>query len=67
MKVHRAPRHNARLRIALDRTSYGSGDCPSRRSRKGVLTQTRRHIYLVSLLGVRRVVLAVLRGGAWQL
>jgi bifunctional enzyme CysN/CysC len=27
--------------------------------RKGVLTQTRRHSYLVSLLGIRRVVLAV--------
>ncbi len=27
--------------------------------RKGVLTQTRRHSYLVSLLGVRRVVLAI--------
>ncbi len=28
-------------------------------ARKGVLTQTRRHSYLVSLLGIRRVVLAV--------
>jgi bifunctional enzyme CysN/CysC len=28
-------------------------------SRKGVLTQTRRHSFLVSLLGIRRVVLAV--------
>ena len=28
-------------------------------SRKGVLTQTRRHSYLVSLLGIRRVVLAI--------
>ncbi|OFW04164.1 MAG: adenylyl-sulfate kinase [Acidobacteria bacterium RIFCSPLOWO2_02_FULL_68_18] len=28
-------------------------------ARKGVLTQTRRHTYLLSLLGVRRVVLAV--------
>jgi bifunctional enzyme CysN/CysC len=28
-------------------------------ARKGVLTQTRRHTYLVSLLGIRRVVLAV--------
>jgi bifunctional enzyme CysN/CysC len=27
--------------------------------RKGVLTQTRRHSYLVSLLGIRRIVLAV--------
>jgi len=28
-------------------------------ARKGVLTQTRRHSYLVSLLGIRRVVLAI--------
>jgi len=28
-------------------------------SRKGVLTQTRRHSYLVSLIGIRKVVLAV--------
>src|ERR1700686_4561616 len=28
-------------------------------ARKGVLTQTRRHSYLVSLLGIRRIVLAV--------
>jgi bifunctional enzyme CysN/CysC len=28
-------------------------------ARKGVLTQTRRHSYLVSLMGIRRVVLAV--------
>ncbi len=28
-------------------------------ARKGVLTQTRRHSYLVSLLGIRHVVLAV--------
>jgi bifunctional enzyme CysN/CysC len=28
-------------------------------ARKGVLTQTRRHTYIVSLLGIRRVVLAV--------
>jgi bifunctional enzyme CysN/CysC len=28
-------------------------------ARKGVLTQTRRHSYIVSLLGIRRVVLAV--------
>src|SRR5690606_32747881 len=28
-------------------------------ARKGVLTQTRRHSYLVSLIGIRRVVLAV--------
>ena len=28
-------------------------------ARKGVLTQTRRHAYLVSLLGIRRVVLAI--------
>src|SRR5690606_32295104 len=28
-------------------------------ARKGVLTQTRRHSFLVSLLGIRRVVLAV--------
>src|SRR5919201_452804 len=28
-------------------------------ARKGVITQTRRHIYLVSLLGIRRVVLVV--------
>ena len=28
-------------------------------ARKGVLTQTRRHSYLVSLLGIRKVVLAV--------
>jgi bifunctional enzyme CysN/CysC len=28
-------------------------------ARKGVLTQTRRHSYLVSLLGIRQVVLAV--------
>jgi bifunctional enzyme CysN/CysC len=28
-------------------------------SRKGVLTQTRRHSFLVSLLGIRRVVLAI--------
>ena len=28
-------------------------------SRKGVLTQTRRHSYLVSLLGIRRVALAI--------
>jgi bifunctional enzyme CysN/CysC len=28
-------------------------------ARKGVLTQTRRHSYLVSLLGVRRIVLAI--------
>ncbi|HEX7779282.1 MAG TPA: GTP-binding protein, partial [Vicinamibacterales bacterium] len=28
-------------------------------ARKGILTQTRRHSYLVSLLGIRRVVLAV--------
>ena len=28
-------------------------------ARKGVLTQTRRHSYLVSLLGIRTVVLAV--------
>ena len=28
-------------------------------ARKGVLTQTRRHSYLVSLLGIRNVVLAV--------
>src|SRR5690554_6904266 len=28
-------------------------------ARKGVLTQTRRHTYLVSLLGIRHVVLAV--------
>jgi bifunctional enzyme CysN/CysC len=28
-------------------------------ARKGVLTQTRRHSYLVSLLGIRRVILAV--------
>ena len=28
-------------------------------ARKGVLTQTRRHSYLVSLLGIRRVVVAV--------
>src|SRR5688572_20497633 len=28
-------------------------------ARKGVLTQTRRHSYLVALLGIRRVVLAV--------
>src|SRR5262249_33958524 len=28
-------------------------------ARKGVLTQTRRHTYLVSLLGIRKVVLAV--------
>src|SRR5205807_5932620 len=27
--------------------------------RKGVLTQTRRHSYLVSLLGIRKIVLAV--------
>jgi bifunctional enzyme CysN/CysC len=28
-------------------------------ARKGVLTQTRRHSYLVSLLGIRRVILAI--------
>jgi bifunctional enzyme CysN/CysC len=28
-------------------------------ARKGVLTQTRRHSYLVSLLGIRRIVLAI--------
>src|SRR5690606_10096945 len=28
-------------------------------ARKGVLTQTRRHSYLVSLLGIRHIVLAV--------
>ncbi|GGF05783.1 adenylyl-sulfate kinase [Aliidongia dinghuensis] len=28
-------------------------------ARKGVLTQTRRHAYLVSLLGIRRIVLAI--------
>ena len=28
-------------------------------ARKGVLTQTRRHSYLVSLIGIRNVVLAV--------
>ena len=28
-------------------------------ARKGVLTQTRRHSYLVSLIGIRRVVLAI--------
>ncbi|MEZ4483657.1 MAG: GTP-binding protein [Syntrophotaleaceae bacterium] len=28
-------------------------------ARKGILTQTRRHSYLVSLVGIRRVVLAV--------
>ena len=28
-------------------------------ARKGVLTQTRRHSYLVSLLGIRHVVLAI--------
>ncbi len=28
-------------------------------ARKGVLTQTRRHSYLVSLIGIRHVVLAV--------
>src|ERR1700755_2582589 len=28
-------------------------------ARKGILTQTRRHSYLVSLLGIRRIVLAV--------
>ena len=28
-------------------------------ARKGILTQTRRHAYLVSLLGIRRVVLAI--------
>ena len=28
-------------------------------ARKGVLTQTRRHSYLVSLLGIRNVVLAI--------
>jgi bifunctional enzyme CysN/CysC len=28
-------------------------------ARKGILTQTRRHSYLVSLLGIRRVVLAI--------
>src|SRR5688572_17180766 len=28
-------------------------------ARKGVLTQTRRHSYLVSLMGIRKVVLAV--------
>ncbi|MCB1411096.1 MAG: adenylyl-sulfate kinase, partial [Rhodobacteraceae bacterium] len=28
-------------------------------ARKGVLTQTRRHSYLVNLLGIRQVVLAV--------
>ena len=28
-------------------------------ARKGVLTQTRRHSYLVALLGIRKVVLAV--------
>ena len=28
-------------------------------ARKGVLMQTRRHSYLVSLLGIRRVVLAI--------
>ena len=28
-------------------------------ARKGVLTQTRRHSYLVSLLGIRQVVLAI--------
>ena len=28
-------------------------------ARKGVLTQTRRHSYLVSLLGIRTVVLAI--------
>src|SRR6185436_12435723 len=28
-------------------------------ARKGVLTQTRRHSYLVSLMGIRHVVLAV--------
>src|SRR5918996_699464 len=28
-------------------------------ARKGVLTQTKRHAYLVSLLGIRRIVLAV--------
>ena len=28
-------------------------------ARKGVLTQTRRHSYLASLLGIRRIVFAV--------
>ena len=28
-------------------------------ARKGVLTQTRRHSYLVSLLGIRNIVLAI--------
>ena len=28
-------------------------------ARKGVLTQTRRHSYIVSLLGIRRVVVAI--------
>ena len=28
-------------------------------ARKGVLTQTRRHSYLISLIGIRRVVLAI--------
>ena len=28
-------------------------------ARKGVLTQTRRHSYLVSLIGIRKVVLAI--------
>ncbi len=28
-------------------------------ARKGVLTQTRRHCYLVSLIGIRNVVLAI--------
>ena len=28
-------------------------------ARKGVLTQTRRHSFLVSLLGIRRVVVAI--------
>ncbi|MEL1737665.1 GTP-binding protein, partial [Acinetobacter baumannii] len=28
-------------------------------ARRGVLTQTRRHAYLVSLLGIRHVILAV--------
>ncbi len=28
-------------------------------ARKGVLTQTRRHSYLVSLIGIRQVVLAI--------
>ena len=53
------PGHEQYTRNMVTGASTADLACILIDARKGVLTQTRRHSYLVSLLGIRRIVLAI--------